>query len=78
MEELENANTLQSDENIALQRDKLLLTDEICDLQAKVREELGFDVIVQIRDRALYRDLKVRVLFEKASLFNVRGLCNPG
>ena len=23
------------------------------------------------------RDLKVRVLFEKASLFNARGLCNP-
>ena len=36
MEELENINTVQNDENIKLQRDKLLLTDEICDLQAKV------------------------------------------
>ena len=37
-----------------------------------------FEVIVQIRDGGLYRDFKVRVLFEKASLFNARGLCNPG
>ena len=35
-------------------------------------------VIVQIRDGGLYRDFKVRVLFEKASLFNAQGLCNPG
>ena len=31
-----------------------------------------FYVIVQIRDEGLYRDFKVRVLF------NARGLCNPG
>ena len=42
-----------------------------------------FEVIVQIRDRGLYRDFKVRVLFEKApeskvSLFNARRLCNLG
>ena len=41
-----------------------------------------YDVIVQIRDGELYRDFKVRVLFEKASrrpsLFNAQGLCNPG
>ena len=34
--------------------------------------------IVQIGDGGLYWDFKVRVLFEKASLFNARGLCNPG
>ena len=39
---------------------------------------LNFYVIVQIRDGGLYRDFKVRVLFEKTSLFNARGLCNPG
>lgn len=37
VEELQNMNTIQSDENISLQRDKLLLTDEICDLQSKVK-----------------------------------------
>jgi hypothetical protein len=37
VEELQNINTIQNDENITLQRDKLLLTDEICDLQSKVR-----------------------------------------
>ena len=37
-----------------------------------------YDVIVQIRDGELYRDFKVRVLFEKANLFNAQGLCNPG
>ena len=40
--------------------------------------EKAFEVIVQIRDGGLFRDFKVRVLFEKASLFNARGLCNPG
>jgi hypothetical protein len=36
VEELQSLNTIQNDENITLQRDKLLLTDEICDLQSKV------------------------------------------
>lgn len=40
MDELENMNSLQSDENVALQRDKLLLTDQICDLQTKVRDKI--------------------------------------
>ena len=35
-------------------------------------------VIVQTRDGGLYRVFKVQVLFEKVSLFNARGLCNPG
>lgn len=39
VEELENMNTLQSDENITLQRDKLLLTDEICELQTKLDDQ---------------------------------------
>lgn len=39
MDELQSTNTLQSDENIALQRDKLLLTDEICDLQTKLDDK---------------------------------------
>ena len=38
----------------------------------------GFYVIVQIRDGGLYRDFKSRVLFEKACLFNARGIWNPG
>ena len=38
----------------------------------------GREVIVQIRDGGLYWDFKVLVLFENASLFNARGLCNPG
>ena len=37
VEELQSLNTLQNDENVTLQRDKLLLTDEICDLQSKVK-----------------------------------------
>ena len=36
------------------------------------------EIIVQIRDGELYRDFKVQVLLEEASLFNARGLCNPG
>ena len=36
-----------------------------------------FYVIVQIRDGGLYWYFKVQVIFEKASLFNARGLCNP-
>ena len=31
-----------------------------------------------MRDGGLYRDFKVRVLLEKASLVNARGLWNPG
>ena len=33
-----------------------------------------FYVIVQILDVGLYRDVKSRVLFEKASIFNARGI----
>ena len=34
--------------------------------------------MVQIRDGGFYRNVKVRVLFEKARLFKAQGLCNPG
>ena len=44
----------------------------------RILHVLSFDVIIKIRDGGFYLDFKVRVLFEKADLFNARGLCNPG
>ena len=57
VEELQNLNTIQSDENVTLQRDKLLLTDEICDLQSKVR------IIKKLRQTMKPHDLISVLLF---------------
>eukprot|EP00795_Rhopilema_esculentum_P005871 gene5871-11197_t len=39
VEELENLNTSQSEENIQLRRDKMILTDHVADLQAQLSEK---------------------------------------
>ncbi|XP_046858893.1 myosin heavy chain, clone 203-like isoform X1 [Xenia sp. Carnegie-2017] len=74
VEELQNMNTIQSDENISLQRDKLLLTDEICDLQSKLDEKN--DELLDLKSRlheaeSLCSQLESKVKMQK-SLENIR------
>ncbi|XP_028405117.1 uncharacterized protein LOC114527615 [Dendronephthya gigantea] len=66
VEELQSLNTIQSDENITLQRDKLLLTDEICDLQSKLddKNEEVIDLKTRLHDaesRCSQLDAKVKM-----------------